>query len=110
MKVVNPSDWAVALYSLSSFKDKNVTVTFSAKVKRVGAAGTLNWQINNSSYPSIGTPIYNAVTDTWHNMSGTWTGTPTDATPYLYLSTHENNSATTTYYVADFTATVNETE
>jgi len=113
LKVVNPSGaeaWAVALSSLSSIKDQNRKITFSADVMRVGAAGTLNWQINNSDYPSVGTPISNAAASTWYNMSGTWTGTPTDDTPYLYLSTHENNSSTTTYYVKNFTITIEEAE
>jgi len=111
LKVVNPSGsdgWAAALYELSGKQGQNITVTFSAQVKRVGAAGTLNWQINNSDdYPSVGTPINNAAAGTWHTMSGTWTGTPTDGYPKLYLSTHENNSGSTTYYVSNFTVTVN---
>jgi len=106
LKVVNPGEWAVALYDLTGKKGQNITVTFSAQVKRVGAAGTLNWQINNSDYPSVGTPINNAAEGTWHSMSGTWTGTPTDNGPKLYLSTHENNSASTTYYISNFTITV----
>jgi len=110
LKVVNPSGdagWAAALYELSGKQGQNITVTFSAQVKRVGAAGALNWQINNDpGYPSVGTPINNAAAGTWHTMSGTWTGTPTDDYPKLYLSTHENNSGSTTYYVSNFTVTV----
>jgi len=106
LKVVNPGDFAVACYDLSSYKGQNKTITFSAQVKRVGAAGELNWQVNNSDYPSVG-KIDNAAAGTWHSMSGTWTGTPTDDNPKLYLSTHENNSASTTYYVSNFTITVN---
>jgi len=107
LKVVNPSEWAAACYELTGKKGQNITVTFSAQVKRVGAAGTLNWQINNDpGYPSVGTPINNAAAGTWHTMSGTWTGTPSDDNPKLYLSTHENNSASTTYYVSNFTVTV----
>jgi len=98
----------VALYDLTKYKGQNITITFSAEVKRVGAAGTLNWQVNNDDYPSVGTPINNATAGTWHSMSGTWTGTPSnsDGFPRLYLSTHENNSASTTYYIDNFTITV----
>jgi Glycosyl hydrolases family 11. len=106
LKVVNPGEWAVALYDLSSYKGQNKTFSFSAQVKRVGAAGTLNWQVNNSDYPSVGTPINNAAAGTWHSMSGTWTGTPSDDSPKFYLSTHENNSGSTTYYISNFTITV----
>jgi len=53
LKVVNPGEWAVALYDLTSFKGQNKTITFSTQVKRVGAAGTLNWQIIKSSYTGI---------------------------------------------------------
>jgi len=106
LKVINPGEWAVAFNDLSSYKNKKVTITFSAQVKRVGAAGTLNWQINNSDYPSVGTPINNAAAGTWHTMSGTWTGTPSDDGPKLFLSTYQNNSASTTYYISNFTVTV----
>jgi len=106
LKVTNPGEWAVALYDLTSYKGQNITITFSVEVKRVGAAGTLNWQVNNSDYPSVGTPINNAAAGTWHSMSGTWTGTPSDNNPKVYLSTYENNSASTTYYIDNFTITV----
>jgi len=106
LKVTKPGGWAAAIYDLKGYKGKNITVTFSAEVKRVGANGTLNWQINNSDYPSIGTPIDNAEAGTWHKMSGTWTGTPSGDNPYLYLSTYNNNSAKTTYYIDKFTITV----
>jgi endo-1,4-beta-xylanase len=106
LKVTKPGEWAVALYDLKDYKGKRITVTFSAEVKRVGANGTLNWQINNSDYPSVGTPINNAEAGTWHKMSGTWTGIPSDNNPWLYLNTYKNNSASTTYYISNFTITV----
>jgi hypothetical protein len=106
MKIVNPGQWAVALHNLTGKKDKEITIIFSAQVKRVGAAGTLNWQINNSNYPSVGTPINNAPADSWHNMSGQIVITPTNANPALYLSTHENNSGATTYYIDNFTIAI----
>ena len=107
LKVTKPGEWAVAVYDLKDYKGKKITVTFSAEVKRVGANGTLNWQINNSDYPSVGNPINNAEAGTWHKMSGTWTGIPSDNNPWLYLNTYKNNSASTTYYISNFTITVN---
>jgi len=107
LKVVNPTEWAIAYYDLSSYKGQNKTITFSVQIKRVGASGTLNWQVNNNDYPSVGTPINNASAGIWHSMNGTWTGTPSDNEPKLYISTHENNSGSTTYYISNFTITVN---
>jgi len=112
LKVVNPTGeegWAAALYDLAPFKGKKVEITFSAEVKRTGAAGELNWQINNNDYPSVG-KIDSATVNTWYKMSGTWTGTPTDDYPKLFLSTHENNSSTTTYYVDNFKVTILEVD
>jgi endo-1,4-beta-xylanase len=106
MKVTNPGGYAVALYNLTAHKNSSVTITFSADVKRVGAAGALNWQVNNNDYPSVGTPINNAAAGTWHAMSGTWTGTPSDDNPSFYLSTYQNNSDSTTYYIDNFTITI----
>jgi endo-1,4-beta-xylanase len=106
MKVTNPDDWAVALYNLAAYKNTQITITFSADIKRVGAAGDLYWQINNGDYPSVGTPINNAEAGTWHTMSGTWTGIPTSDYPYFYLSTYYNNSDSTTYYIDNFEITI----
>lgn len=109
MKIVNPNDWAAAIYTLADFKNKKVEITFSAEVKRTGSAGTLEWHINNDpSYPIVGTPITNAAVNTWHTMSGTWTGIPTDEYPSIYLSTDNNNSSTTTYYIDNFRITILE--
>jgi len=106
LKITKPDEWAVALYDLKDYKGKKITVTFSAEVKRVGANGTLNWQINNNDYPSVGNPINNAEAGTWHKMSGTWTGIPSDNNPWFYLNTYNNNSTSTTYYISNFTITV----
>ena len=106
LKVVNPAGWAVVFCDISFYKNKNVTIILSAEVKRVGDAGNLFWQINNNDNPPIGTPINNAAVDTWHTMNVTWTGTPNDSDPKIYLSTYDNNSSTTTYYIRNFTITV----
>lgn len=106
MKIVNPGGWAVALYDLVKYKDHIVYIKFAADVKRVGAAGDLQWQINNNDYPVIGNAIGNAAADTWHSMSGEWTGpiisSSHPAPRAFYLSTWNNNSNDTTYYIANF--------
>jgi len=37
LKVTNPGEWAVALYDLKKYKGQNITITFSAEIKRIGA-------------------------------------------------------------------------
>ncbi|MDR2966212.1 MAG: hypothetical protein LBU88_10625, partial [Treponema sp.] len=106
-KVTNPAEWAVALYDLSAYKNKRITINFTAQIKRVGAAGTLNWTINNSDYPSA-SRIENATAGIWHSMSGTWTGTPATEYPAFVLDTYENNSANTIYYIDNFNITITE--
>jgi len=107
VKVTNPDDWAVAIYELADYKNQYVTITFSAEVKRVGAAGTLHWQINNQNlnYPTVGW-IGNAQAGIWHSMSGSWTGSVHDYYPRLYLSTYQNNSDQTTYYIDNFEVSI----
>ena len=122
LKTVNPTEangaWAIAVFDMPGYKNKNVTVNFSAKVKRIGKKGDLRWQINNSVggpdgpdfYPVVGNEILNASVNEWHTMSGEWTGVPSAEFPSLYLTAHKNNSETTLYYVADFTVTVTVNE
>ena len=108
MKVSPTDKWAIAEYSLSAYKGKEITITLSVNVKRTGKAGTLNWQINNSDYPSVAT-LSNAATGTWHSMSGTWTGTPSADYPSLYLNNDDKTSSGTTFYIDNFTITIKET-
>jgi len=100
-------DWMVATYNLSAYKDKEITITLSVEVKREGAAGNLYWQLNNSNYPII-VGMNNAAANTWHTMSGTWTGTPTNGSPVLYLN-NDKTAGTTFYYIDNFTITIVET-
>ena len=102
-EVAQPSSWAVAFCELGrDYSSKHITLTFSAEVMRVGAAGNLCWNINNSDYPVVGNSIENAAVDVWHTMSGTWTGTLTDEWPKLSLSSWENNSGDTVYFIDKF--------
>jgi len=102
-------DWAVAMYSLEEYKDKPIKITFSADVKRQGAMGSLNWQINNSpGYPSISS-INNAVPNIWHTFSGTISLIPTAGEPYLYLTNWFNNTESTIYYISNFKVKIEDT-
>jgi len=106
MKVSNPTEWSVVGLDLDTYLNqltgtsKEVTISFGTRVKRVGASGMLSWQINNGGY----TPVVeeNAKTNRWYYMEGEWTGTTTNEYPCLFLSTYENNSDDTIYYITDF--------
>ena len=102
VEIANPDGWCVALYKLHKYKNQTVTIKYSAEVKRVGAEGELRWQVNNPDYPAIGTKILDAETDVWHSMSGEWTGVLADDYPIFYMSSWENNSDKTTYYIDKF--------
>ena len=101
IKIVNPDSWDVVMYDLKKYEKQNVIIKFSANVKRVGASGELRWQINNPDYPAVGDGVLNADEDTWYSMEGEWTGFFTDSYPVLYLSSWNNNSNNTTYYIDD---------
>jgi len=99
MKVANPFSWFVVHFDLEEYEGKTVTIKFSAEVKRVGASGTMRWQINNKNYPVIGTQIYAAKQNAWHYFKGEWTGTLGGSPPCVYLSTWRNDSERTTFYI-----------
>ena len=106
MKISNPASWFVASQPLLNASGINITVTFSAEVKRVGSAGELKWQINaGSSYPTVGSSISNAAANTWHTMSGTWSGTPSNNNWVFYLNA-DSNKASTVYYIDNLVITV----
>jgi len=101
------TQWAIVTYSLAEYKGKEITIHFSADVKREGASGNLNWQVNNSDYPSVGY-LENAPAGVWHHMRGRRILTPTDSNPVLYLTNWENNASDTIYYIDNFTVTIEE--
>jgi endo-1,4-beta-xylanase len=89
----------VVLYSLADYKDKQIVIHFEVDVKRVGAGGTLNWQVNNDlDYPSV-TALWYATPEVWHHMSGRRILTPTSSNPVLYLTAWQNNASNTIYYI-----------
>jgi DNA-binding transcriptional MerR regulator len=109
IEIVRPDSWGVALYKLDRYANKKVTIKFSADVKRIGADGNLNWQINNSDHPVVAS-VKNTESGAWYSMSGEWTGILTDSYPFIFLSTWENNSDRTTYYITQFEIEVKEVE
>lgn len=101
LKIDHPGGWHVAFYPMGMYKHNEVTIRFSADVKRSGASGDLRWQVNCNHYPVVGNEIIGAETDTWYSMSGEWTGTLIHNRVF-YLSTYKNNSKNTTYYIDNF--------
>jgi endo-1,4-beta-xylanase len=107
---VNGADtrWAVVTYSLEQYKGKLITIELSADVKRTGAGGNLNWQVNNTpDYPGIAFQE-NATPGVWYQMRGRCIVTPTNDNPYIYLTNWENNAGSTIYYIDNFTITIEE--
>jgi len=102
------TQWAILMYSLSEYKGKEITIQISADVKRTGAGGNLNWQVNNAPYyPSV-TFIENAAQGVWYNMKGRLLVTPASGAPFLYLTNWENDAQKTVYYIADPAVTIQE--
>jgi len=111
IKVVKPNggtEWSVVQYNLEQYRGREMTITFSADVKRVGGDGMLLWQINNKpTWDVVGSPIANAPANIWHSMNGSWTGTVNgDDGNYLYLTAANSNSPNTTYYVSNFSISI----
>jgi endo-1,4-beta-xylanase len=89
----------VVFYSLSDYKNKRIVIYFVVDVKRVGARGTLNWQVNNDQdYPSV-CAFWDAAPGVWHHMSGRRILTPVNSEPILYLTAWQNNASNTIYYI-----------
>ena len=109
MKITN-AEWSVVYCDLSAFKGKNVTIRYSVDVKRIGASGNLMWQVNNPDYPAVGLPIDDAAENIWHLMKGEWTGVLTVDDPNFSLSTWENNSDVTAYYIDNFNIEITEVD
>ena len=105
LMVSNVTEYAAAVYGrIYEYYGADVTIHFSAEVKRVGAAGALIWRINGSGYPQMSGAINNAAEGEWHSMTGAWSGT--NSGTFLYLDANQNNSENTTYYIANFEATI----
>jgi len=99
-------NWSIASYSLSSYKNKEITVILSVDVKREGNAGEIRWQINNAtpSYPTVAVQS-NAAAGTWYTMSGTYKLIIDNDYPVLYLN-NDKTSDTTFFYIDNFTVKI----
>lgn len=105
MEITNPDKWCVVCYDLHNYKNKQITIKFSAEVKRVGAAGELRWQVNNNDYPTV-SAVEETESGVWYKMSGEWTGKLINNYPSLFLSTWQNNSDKATFYIDKFSIDV----
>jgi endo-1,4-beta-xylanase len=100
--------WAIVTYSLKEYRGKLITIELQADVKRTGARGNLNWQVNNApGYPGISYKE-DAATDVWHRMRGRLIVTPSENDPYVYLTNWENKARDTVYYIDNFSITITE--
>ena len=100
------TEWEVVKYSLLEYKGKEIAIIFSADVRREGAAGDLSWHVNNEgTYPTI-SYLPNAGADVWHHMTGKLIVTPANDNPSIFLSTWENNTKNTVYYIANPSITI----
>ncbi|MCL2604672.1 MAG: MerR family transcriptional regulator [Defluviitaleaceae bacterium] len=94
-------------YDLKPYIGKQITIKFSAEVKRTNAVGDLTWQINdNDKYPVVGEVIPNAASDVWHKMNGEWTGQFTNNDPFLYVQTWGTDVDVAEYEIRNFSMDV----
>jgi hypothetical protein len=104
--------WSPALYSLSAYKDKEITITLSVDVKRAGGAGrAMSWQLNNKNdeYPEVATK--HDASEDWYTMTGELTAIPNGEYPSLFLSDWKPEGepyGDTTYYIDNFTVSIKE--
>ncbi|MCL1927480.1 MAG: endo-1,4-beta-xylanase [Treponema sp.] len=102
------TDWFIASYSLAKYRRKEITIEFSADVRREGAAGNLAWHVNNDGIWPMITEKYNAAQGQWHTIKGKLFVIPNNNNPCMYLTNWENNSPNTVYYVANFNIMITE--
>ncbi|MCL1927479.1 MAG: hypothetical protein FWG07_01620, partial [Treponema sp.] len=102
------TDWFIASYPLAKYKGKEITIEFSADVRREGAAGNLAWHVNNDGIWPMITEKHNAAQGKWHTIKGKLFVIPNNNNPCMYLTNWENNSPNTVYYVANFNIMITE--
>jgi len=86
-------------YSLAEYKNKPVTIYFSADVMRTGKGKGMSWTVNNDpEYPSV-TAVKDNIPGVWYNMSGNMTVIPSNNTPFLHLNKWEERSPNAFFYV-----------
>lgn len=91
--------WNAMEYSLANYKNKPVTIYFSADVMRTGPRKGMSWTVNNDpEYPSV-TVVKEPQPGEWYTMSGNLTVIPSNDAPFLHLNKWEKNSSNTFFYV-----------
>jgi hypothetical protein len=91
--------WNAMEYSLANYKNKPITIYFSADVMRTGPKKGMSWTVNNDpEYPSIAA-VNNPQPGVWYNMSGNLTIIPSSDNPFIHLNKWEQNSSNTFFYV-----------
>ena len=93
------AQWNAMEYSLANYRNKPVTIYFSADVMRTSPGKGMSWTVNNDpEYPSVAAAP-NPQPGVWYNMSGNLTVIPSGDTPFLHLNKWEQNSPNTFFYV-----------
>ena len=93
------AQWNAMEYSLANYRNKPVTIYFSADVMRTSPGKGMSWTVNNDpEYPSVAAAP-NSQPGVWYNMSGNLTVIPSGDTPFLHLNKWEQNSPNTFFYV-----------
>jgi len=93
------SQWNVMEYSLANYRNKPVTIYFSADVMRTGPRKGMSWTVNNDpEYPSAAA-VPDPQPGVWYNMNGNLTIIPSNDAPFLHLNKWEQNSVNTFFYV-----------
>ena len=91
--------WNAMEYSLANYKNKPVTIYFSADVMRTGPRKGMSWTVNNDpEYPSV-IAVKEPQPGGWYTMSGNLTVIPSNDAPFLHLNKWEKNSSNTFFYV-----------
>jgi hypothetical protein len=93
------AQWNAMEYSLANYKNKPITIYFSADVMRIGPGKGMSWTVNNDpEYPSV-TAVKDPQPGAWYNMSGNLTVIPSNDNPFLHLNKWEQNTPNTFFYV-----------
>jgi len=95
--------WNAMEYSLANYKNKPVTIYFSADVMRTGPGKGMSWTVNNDpEYPSV-IAVKEPRPGGWYTMGGNLTVISSSDAPFLHLNKWEKNSSNTFFYVDNIT-------
>ncbi|MCL2209513.1 MAG: right-handed parallel beta-helix repeat-containing protein [Treponema sp.] len=92
-------DWTILSYQLDNYRDKWITIRFSADVMLTEAGE--NWQCNLNNepdYPAVVRYYTPAVPGVWNRISGSLTAMPSHRYPCVFINTYGNDNKNTIYY------------